>query len=175
VAPKKRGNAQRRQFLNLALRAAVLVINIVSSDTIRFDIVGHVMLIVHADMPPDPDDWARLSRVRNANIDKLRGSLVIAPPRASINASQRADAARAMKATNASTAVVTESALIRAVTRAVGFLGIPVRAFSPSEIASALNYLVVPQSRHAEIIQRVEILKSQLALRAPQATVHKGP
>ena len=163
------------QFLNLALRAAVLEIKIVSGNTLGFDILGHVMVIVHADMPPDSDDWARMSRVRDANLDKLRGVLVIAPARASRSAAQRAEVAHAMKVTNASTAVVTESALIRGVARAIGFLGIPVRAFAPAEMASALNYLVVPQSRHAELIKRAEMLQAQLLIREPEATVHKGP
>jgi hypothetical protein len=146
----------------------------VSNDTLRFDMVGHVFLIVHADMPPDPEDWARLMVVRNAHRDKLHGSLVIAPARAAINASQRADVAQYMKRTGASTAVVTDSALIRGVARAVGFLGVPVRAFTPGEIASALNFLVVTPSRHADFIRHIDILKAQLASREPEATIKKG-
>jgi hypothetical protein len=135
----------------------------VSADTLRFDIVDHVLVIVHADVPPDPQDWARLVLVRNANRTKIRGNLVVAPPRATINGSQRADVAGFMKETGTSIAVVTDSALIRGVARAVGFLGVQVRAFAPAELASALDYLVVPASRHAEVTRRVEILKAQLA------------
>jgi hypothetical protein len=65
----------------------------VTADSLRFDFMDHVMLIVHADAPPSDADWARMAVVRNANRDRLRGNLVIAPPRASINASQRADVA----------------------------------------------------------------------------------
>ncbi|MET0791525.1 MAG: STAS/SEC14 domain-containing protein [Polyangiaceae bacterium] len=79
-----------------------------------------------------------------------------------------------MKAKNASTAVITDSALVRGVARAVGFLGVPVRAFAPVERASALNYLVVPASRHAQLIQRIEILKNQLSIRPPVATIQKA-
>jgi hypothetical protein len=141
-----------------------------SADTLRFDIVDHVFVIVHADVAPDEQDWARLSLVRNANRTKLRGNLVVAPPRATINASQRADVATFMKETGSSVAVVTDSALIRGVARAVGFLGVQVRAFPPAELTSALDYLAVPTPRHAEFIRRVEILKAQLAsvTRTPQ-------
>jgi hypothetical protein len=137
-----------------------------AADSLRFDIVDHVMLIVHADMPPDEADWARLVMVRNAHREKIRSNLVIAPPRASINAAQRADVAHFMKETGTSIAVVTDSALIRGVARAVGFLGVQVRAFSPSELASGLNYLSVPQSRHADMFRRIEALKAHLASNA---------
>jgi hypothetical protein len=134
-----------------------------NTDTFRFDIVEHVILVVHADMPPSEADWARMVVVRNANRDRLRSTLVVAPPRASINASQRSDVAQFMKGTGSSIAVVTDSALIRGVARAVGFLGVQVRAFQPSEMANALNFLVVPPSRHADMLRRIEGMKAQLA------------
>src|SRR6187402_2229270 len=59
---------------------------VTDSDSLRFDIVDQVMLIVHADVPPSDSDWTRLQVVRDANRAKLRSTLVIAPPRASINA-----------------------------------------------------------------------------------------
>ncbi len=111
--------------------------------------------------------------VRNANRDKIRGSLVVAPPRASINAAQRADVAQFMKQTGGSTAVLTDSALIRGVARAVGFLGLHVRAFSPSELSSALNYLGVPPSRHADMLRRIDGLKTQLAHAAQTSSLQK--
>lgn len=101
--------------------------------------------------------------VRDANRAKLRGNLVVAPPRATINAAQRADVATFMKATGISIAVVTDSALVRGVARAVGFMGVKVRAFQPSELKDALDYLAVPPTRHPELTRRVEILKAQLA------------
>ena len=137
----------------------------VSESTLRFDIVDHVLVIVHADVPPADQDWQRLVLVRNANKAKIRGNLVIAPPRASINAAQRADVAAFMKDTGISIAVVTDSALIRGVALAVAFLGVQVRAFSPAQLDSALAFLVVPPSRQAEITRRVELLKGQLASR----------
>lgn len=71
-----------------------------------------------------------------------------------------------MRETGTSIAVVTDSALIRGVARAVGFLGVQVRAFSPNELAGALDYLVVPQSRHADMFRRIDALKSHLAATA---------
>lgn len=133
-----------------------------TDDTLRFDIIDHVMLIVHADVAPSDSDWARLSVVRNGSRGKLRGTLVIAPPRASINAAQRADVAKFMKETGSSVAVLTDSALIRGVAMAVGFLGVKVRAFAPNALTAALNFLVVPESRYAVFTRRVEALSAQL-------------
>lgn len=141
------------------------------SDSFRFDIVDHVMLVVHADMPPSDADWARMVVVRNANRDRIRSNLVVAPPRASINASQRSDVAQFMKANGTSIAVVTDSALIRGVARAVGFLGVQVRAFAPNELTSALDFLVVSPSRHPEFGRRIEIMKAQLGGTARSASL----
>jgi len=144
---------------------------VADSDSFRFDIVDHVMLVVHADMPPSDADWARMVVVRNANRDRIRSNLVVAPPRASINASQRSDVAQFMKANGTSIAVVTDSALIRGVARAVGFLGVQVRAFAPNELTSALDFLVVSPSRHPEFGRRTEIMKAQLGGTARSASL----
>ncbi|HEX2877818.1 MAG TPA: hypothetical protein VHP33_41495 [Polyangiaceae bacterium] len=132
------------------------------SNSLRFDIIDHVMVIVHADVPPSDSDWARLVVVRNASRLKLRSCLVIAPPRASINAAQRADVAKFMKETGSSVAVMTDSALIRGVAMAVGFLGVKVRAFALGDLTPALNFLAVPATRHATFLHRVQALKAQL-------------
>ena len=132
------------------------------NDSLRFDIVDHVLLIVHADVPPTDADWSRLILVRNANRERLRSHLVIAPPRASINASQRADVTRFMKETGINIAVVTDSALVRGVARAIGFLGVPLRAFAPGDLTRALDFVLVPTSRHADFARRIELMKAQL-------------
>ncbi|MEO8904728.1 MAG: hypothetical protein ABI488_20095 [Polyangiaceae bacterium] len=134
-----------------------------TADSLRFDIVDHVLLIVHADVPPDDADWARMVLVRNGSRDRIRGHLVIAPARATINATQRADVAKFLKETGMSIAVVTNSALVRGVALAVGLLGLHVRGFAPAELPSALTYLVVPPSRHEAMVRRIDALTAQLA------------
>ena len=136
---------------------------VTDSDSLRFDIVDQVLLVVHADVAPSDGDWARLLVVRNANRAKLRNTLVVAPPRASINAAQRADVAKFMKETGTGVAVLTDSALVRGVAMAVGFLGVKVRAFAPNALTAALDFLMIPESRHAIFIHRVEALRAQLA------------
>lgn len=135
-----------------------------SANTLRFDLVDHVLVVVHADVAPDADDWRRLMLVRDANRTRIRGNLVIAPPRASINAAQRADVATFLKETGSSIAVLTDSALIRGVALAVGLAGVKVRAFQSNELNKALSYLVVPPSRHADLSARIDRMKAQLAV-----------
>ena len=134
-----------------------------TDDSLRFDIIDQVMLIVHADVAPRDSDWARMSVVRNSSRAKLRGTLVVAPPRASINAAQRADVAKFMKDTGSSVAVLTDSALIRGVAMAVGLLGVKARAFAPNALTAALSFLVVPESRHGIFARRIEALSAQLS------------
>lgn len=133
------------------------------TDSLRFDMVDHVLLVVHADVPPADADWQRLITVRDANKHRLRGGLVVAPPRANLSATQRADVSRFMRETGASTAVVTDSALIRGVAAAVALLGVKVRAFAPRELAAALDYLAVAVGKRDELIRRIECWQTQLA------------
>lgn len=132
-----------------------------------------MLLVVHADCPPNEGDWQRMVLVRDANRVKIRGILVVAPPRASINAEQRAGVALFLKETRSRAAVLTDSALIRGVALAVGLFGVQVRAFTPSSLTSALEYLQFSQARHAEMARLIESLKMQLSQpgSAPPVTV----
>lgn len=132
------------------------------SVSLRFELVDHVMILVHADAPPRAEDWARMRETRQLHRERIRSNLVIAPAHAGIDAAQRADVAEFMKEIGTSIAVVTDSPLIRGVAQAVGFLGAQVQAFKPFELSSALNFLVVPQSRHLEMFSRIDAMKAEL-------------
>lgn len=131
-----------------------------ATDTLRFDLVDQILLVVHADVAPSDADWSRLMVVRDANRHKIRGTLVVAPPRASINSAQRADVVEFMKQSGTAIAVMTESVLIRGVARAVGFVGVKVRAFPLRDLGEALDWLGVARSKHAEMMRRVEALRA---------------
>jgi hypothetical protein len=81
--------------------------------------------------------------------------------------------AQFMKAKGTNIAVVTDSALIRGVARAVSFLGVQVGAFAPAELTNALLFLLIPQPRHADVIRRIDAMQAQLSVNAsrrqPQA------
>ncbi len=136
--------------------------------SLRFDLVDHVLLVVHADMRPHPEDWERLLLVRDANRQKIRATLVIAPPHASLDSAQRSSVAQFTKATGGRIAVLTHSALVRGVARALGLLGLPVSAFSPPDILGALAFCGVPKSRHVDMLRRIEALEAHLSSAAPE-------
>lgn len=131
-------------------------------DTLRFDVLDHVMLIVHANLAPDAEQWSRMMLVRGSPTSGVRDCLVVAPPRASLSVAQRADVVRLSK--RGSIAVLTESALVRGVSAAVGLLGVKVRAFDPRDLEKALTYLELPPRRHADAERRLTLLKSQLEI-----------
>ena len=134
-----------------------------TADTLRFDLVDQILLIVHADVPPSDTDWKRLIVVRDANRQKIRGTLVVAPPRASINAAQRADVVAFMRESRTSIAVMTDSVLVRGVAGALGLMGVKVQAFSLADVGRALDSLGVARSKHPDMSRRIEALKAQLS------------
>ncbi|MDF3066678.1 MAG: hypothetical protein K0R38_2279 [Polyangiaceae bacterium] len=125
--------------------------------------VDQVLLVVHANMPPSERDWARLITVRDANRHRLRATLVVAPPRAKLDASQRSDVATFMRSTGGGIAVITDSALVRGVALALSLLGLKVRAYAPREITVALDFCGVLASRRDDMCRRIEALQAQLS------------
>lgn len=121
------------------------------------------MLVVHADVPPAASDWERMVLVRNANRTRIRGTLVVAPPRATIDSAQRSDIVAFLKQTGGRIAVLTNSALVRGMALAVGLLGLPVRAFAPTGLDGALEYLSLPARHSADVAKRIASLQAQLA------------
>lgn len=138
------------------------------AESLRFDLVEHVLLIVHADMPPSASDWERLMLVRNANRTRIRGTLVVAPPRATINSEQRSDVSTFLKQNGGRIAVLTNSALVRGAALALTLLGAPVRAFAPSGLGPALAYLELPSRFTVDLGRRIETLQTQLGTRPPE-------
>lgn len=142
------------------------------AESLRFDLVDHVMLVVHADVAPSAHDWQRLMLVRDANRTRIRGTLVVAPPRATINSEQRSDVSTFLKQTGGRIAVLTNSALVRGAALALGLLGLPVRAFAPSGLEGALEYLALPSRHLADMHRRIASLQQQLGVPpiAPRAS-----
>jgi hypothetical protein len=144
-------------------------------DTLRFDLVDHVLLVVSADMPPGEADWARLRTIREANRERIRMALVVAQPRSAPSAAQRAELAAFMRSTGSGLAVITDSALVRGLGLAMSMLGLKVRAYAPSDLSSALDFCGVPEPRRADLRRLIDALKAQLARRAESASPAQLP
>lgn len=126
-----------------------------------FRVMGDLLLVVHADVPPSEAEWSEMLRVRD-DAERLTGILVSAPPKASINASQRADVQSYLEETGASIAVLTHSKLVRGAAFAVAWFGLPVRAFPPNELGEALAFLGQAPDRTPEIDASIQALAAEL-------------
>lgn len=129
--------------------------------TLRFRVVGELMLVVHADIVPSESDWSQMLRTRDDA--KPKSILVVAPPKASINASQRADVQTYLAQTGARIAVLTDSKLVRGAALAVAWFGVPVRAFPSKGLGDALTFLEVKPERLQIIERAIQDLDAELA------------
>lgn len=112
--------------------------------TILWKEVGETLLIVHAKLQPEPADWAALMQVFPAMGRRMKRVLVFADvnlsaeQRRQVNEGQKAAGTRAI-------AVITSSRLARMGVTALSWMGGVHRAFDPSEVRAALDYLGVSE------------------------------
>jgi hypothetical protein len=139
-------------------------------DTLRFDLVDHLLVVVAADAPPGEADWERLRTVREANRGRIRMMLLVAQPRSLPTSAQREEFTTFMRLTGLGVAVITDSALLRGLGLAMSKLGLKVRAYAPSDLARAFEFCGVSESRREDLTRLIGALKAQLARRAESAS-----
>lgn len=108
------------------------------------------MLCVHANEPPSSEDWDAFVQARDGHVPPVRGLLVIAPPRATIDVRQRGNVKTFLKYTGARLAVVTESRVVRGLVTAVAWFNVRVAAYAPDGVEEALSFLGLGSERHDE-------------------------
>jgi serine/threonine protein kinase len=118
--------------------------------TLHHRFVGDVMLCVHANEPPSPEDWQAFVDARDARAETLKGLLVVAPPKATIDVRQRENVRKFLKLTGTRLAVITESRVVRGLVTAVGWFTSQVRAFAMDEVEEGLTFLGLGHERHEE-------------------------
>jgi len=119
------------------------------------------MINVQGDAPPSDGDWDEfLAAVAAAS--NLRAFLICADNHGP-NVSQRAKLAKMRSKFPLPKAVVTTSMVVRGIVTATSWLGSNVRAFAPSHIDEAFDYLDVPKPLRAGLLERVALLKTRLA------------
>jgi len=133
-----------------------------------FRVVCDIFVIVHADMPPSAEDWSEMSRLRDACAVRLKGQLVVGPPRAIIDARQRADVKMFWQRSHVSLAILTDSRLVRGAAIAVAWFGVTVRAWPPECIDEAMAFLVVPVERRDEVRQAAMALAAEVRGSSPR-------
>ena len=112
--------------------------------TILWQEVGETLLIVHAKVEPDPSDWAALMQVFPKMGRRMQRVLVFAD--VALNAEQRRQVTAGQKAAGTrAIAVITSSRLGRLAVTALSWMTGVHKAFDPSEVRAALDYLGVTE------------------------------
>ncbi|MET0389707.1 MAG: hypothetical protein ABW321_27285 [Polyangiales bacterium] len=137
--------------------------SVVTTRSMAFDVLHDVVLVVHADCPPDDGDWdAFLDRVRGLGLAQRYTSLVLCEGPGP-NAGQRKRMMALPGLSDARTVVLTTSLVARGTVTALNWLGYrKLRALDYADLTGGLDYLRVPRAHHLDIAARVVALKHGL-------------
>ena len=116
--------------------------------TMKWRRVGGTVLIVHARVLPDPAEWSAFIADMWAPVEH---GLVFCE--VSLNGEQRRQvaAAHAVNGTR-SVAVITSSLLTRVLIRTLNWMSNKHRAFAPSEVVAAFDFLGTPDAQRLELL-----------------------
>jgi hypothetical protein len=130
--------------------------------TMRYAPQGEVFVTVHSADPPSDEEWARYLEVSKTHFGSLRASVIITDG-GGPNSRQRALLIeRYPEFGPVPVAVVSDSAITRGIVTALHWLGKNIRAFRPTDLARAFEYLSVPVAEHEALLHRVAVLRSEL-------------
>ena len=113
---------------------------------------------------PSDADWA--DYVRQVADVPFAGALVVGEGN-KLAPAQRTEVEGWLKRNGARNAVVTNSAVSRGVMIALGWFGVPVKAFPPSDLMGALEYLGVPSEHRGEAMVLVARLRRMVETQPP--------
>lgn len=102
--------------------------------------VGDVVIACHSANPPTDEEWGTLLEEMESSLEQLSGILVFTAG-ASINATQREQIQLLFKKGGLRAAVLTDSRLVRGAVTALGWFGIPIRAFDHPKVDEAIASL----------------------------------
>lgn len=130
--------------------------------TMRYAPQGKVLVTVHSAEPPSDEEWARYLEASKSHLGFLRASLIITDG-GGPNSRQRALLTeRYPEFGPVPVAVVSDSPLTRGIVTALHWLGKNIRAFRPTALADAFEYLAVPGPETEALLHRVAVLRSEL-------------
>lgn len=131
-----------------------------TSDTMRHEIVGSTLLIVHGPGAPDPKEWTSYCR-SCATLD-FHGVLVVvdrSSPGPSSRQRAEVTASLGKRPRLPNVAVVTSSAAHRGIVTVMSWLkGANLKAYSPLRLDDALTYAGVAASDRGALLRRVHEL-----------------
>jgi hypothetical protein len=116
-----------------------------------------VLIVAQRPGLPSDADWAEY--LHDISASPFKGVLVIGEDN-KLGPTQRAAVVDLLKRNNARNAVVTSSTITRGVMTALGWFGLPVKAFAPTNVDGALEFLAVPLAQRGEALATVEKVKA---------------
>jgi hypothetical protein len=134
--------------------------------TLRWKIIGDVLLIVHAAVPPSEEEWAAFMSFCDELGPRMRNCLVFSET--ALTPAQRRQVARCVAAAGTEgVAVVTASRFPRMAVTALGWTTGIHRAFPPESVDRALDYLGVKEPARTEIVLCTRAFQRELGVRSP--------
>ena len=134
------------------------------AQTMRFGTHEKVFYFIHNEHTPDEREWeeAMVCAIELAERKAINCFLVFTDGGAP-NAMQRTRITDSKAVAPLPTAVVTESALVRGVLKALNWMGKVGKPFSPANVQSALDYLKIPAPQRPDLLRAVALHKLSLA------------
>lgn len=125
----------------------------------------HVVVAVHTEKPPSATEWAEYMALINEVVQthsRVR-TLVSTVGKGGPSSVQRVDLNEFGKVHDHRLSILTDSRLARGIVTALGWLGsVQIRAFAPSDIGPALDYLQVSPTMGPTLLQLIEQARTQL-------------
>jgi len=129
--------------------------------TFAYDLSEGIVVMVHAPVAPDDEDWAFSLKDTRTYAQSVKGCLVVAGS-ARLSPSQRDLLSETLGESRFNVAVLTNLAAAREDAELLRAQGHTHRTFGENEVEAALDYLDLTPSARPRIIQRVRTLRSLL-------------
>jgi DNA-binding CsgD family transcriptional regulator len=129
--------------------------------TFAYDFTDNVVVIVHAPVPPDDEDWSLLLKDTRTYAPSVKGCLVVAG-KSYMRPLQREQLAETLRGMRFKVAVLTSSVATREDAEVLRTQGTTHLAFGEIEIEAALDYLGLQRSVRPLVTQRVKRIRSLL-------------
>lgn len=142
--------------------------------TMAFGKVDKYVIVVHSRKPPGDDEWEEYIQFNLRTFtpgDTLKYLVVTdggapTPTQRMILNEKLSEYVRGNTGLFRS-AIVTSSTFVRGVVTAISWFNSGIYAFSPQNLAEAMNYLEIPVEFHGEIRELVKMLRSTLPFMGP--------
>lgn len=138
-----------------------------------FKIVGTLHIIVCGEKDPTADDWLAYVRAlqeeERKGIDVAEWRTLTFSDGGGPNAAQRKSISDLLKGRASPIAIVTANSIMRGVITALSWFNPKCRAFAPTDIGGALNFLGVPPLKFGAIKQTAQDIQREVGLRQMKA------